>query len=280
MFTANYIQPLKVRNTLLDGLFYDVGNLSDSERRYLTEQTSLEGSILLVTPDGPEQGVTKFDDAARLREAPGDKLSHFAVAGVGSSDLGAASLGRTLANHLREPVGVIVSGYGMADLFQEALGGWFFFGAIERQISCDQGQLSAFSEFWKQVAKDQMKSPDTQTLIELLTEEGRTVRTLLGHSKGCLSIAYALRNIASSGDEAAWSRAKDIELTTVGAVVNLPDGMSNTTQLIGSFDWFGGMNSALDQPHIKVPKAGHHLNTQWLMSLDLAKSLKKQNIQS
>lgn len=47
------------------------------------------------------------------------------VAGVGSSVLGAAALGRNVANLFGFDVISIIAGYGMADLPLEALGGWF-----------------------------------------------------------------------------------------------------------------------------------------------------------
>lgn len=275
MINESYLMTLKARNTLLDGIFYDVGNLSDKERLSLTQQDNIEGSILVVTPSGPDQSVKKLENVQKLREEPGKKIRHFAIAGVGSSDLGSASLGRTLANHLQEPVGVIVSGYGLSDVLQEALGGWFFFGAIERQMSNENSNLPS-SQYWQQAIKEKLNSPDTLTLVDLLKEKSRTIETLLGHSKGCLSIAYALRSLAEDKDASDWERAKNIQVTTVGAVVHLPEDMPNTNQLIGSLDWFGGINSSLDLPHKRIPNAWHHLNTQWPASttaLDLSKAL-------
>ena len=105
-------------------------------------QTNIEGAILVVEPcaDKASIRVQKFDTFDAFRSEPGDLLRHFTVAGVGSSDLGAAALARTLANHLDAPVGAIVAGYGLSDLLSEALGGWFFSvastGRSEDSINC------------------------------------------------------------------------------------------------------------------------------------------------
>lgn len=61
-----------------------------------------------------------------LRHAP--SANALAIAGVGSSALGAAAFARNVADGLGEPVAAVVSGYGLADVLTEALGG--FFGSV------------------------------------------------------------------------------------------------------------------------------------------------------
>lgn len=273
---------IQARNALADRLFYDVGGLTEAEQQMLMAQTNIEGAILIVEPraDTAAIRVHKFDTFDAFRREPGNLLRHFTVAGVGSSDLGAAALARTLANHLDAPVGAIVAGYGLSDLLSEALGGWFFFGSINRAI----GRIHQVQNQFDWPAQDSKRehdgavgtalegvhSPDTQTLIRLLGEKERQIETMLGHSKGCLSIAYALRALALRRDKADFRRATDIDIFTTGAVVALPTGLNRLRQYLGNLDWFGGMNSSLHLEHVSVPGAWHHMNTEINFHMDLA----------
>ena len=285
-------QATKQRNIALDRLFYDVESLSKSELDFLVKKTNLEGSILVVHPKGTdrETRVQKYENHTKLRDAPGRLLSRFAIAGVGSSDVGAAALARNLADHYGEPVGAIVAGYGVADVLAEGLGGWFFLGTGNQLIKLfhdREGETDAVLERYQgtikgldttragDLASRVTGSPDTDTILRLLLDDDREIKTLLGHSKGCLSIAYALRVLAISGAEAAHEKAKAIRVITTGAVVELPNGFDNAAQFLGSIDWFGGMNSRLDQDHIRVPNAWHHVNTALSFHMSVGDILKR-----
>jgi hypothetical protein len=275
------VAAVQARNTLADWMFYDVGALTAAEISLLSAQTNTEGAILVVEPRGSEASirVQKFTEFRAFRSAPGDLLRHFAVAGVGSSDVGAAALARTLANHVDAPVGAIVAGYGLSDLLTEALGGWFFFGALNRATDALNrlGHLDLQSSGGSTLPSGTAQpgrlgsifSPDTRTLIRLLDEPERRIETLLGHSKGCLSIAYALGAIAEHANGDAFARAKAIDVITTGAVVQFPPGLARLRQYLGAIDWFGGMNSTLDLPYISVPNAWHHLNTGIALHMNL-----------
>ena len=99
--------PLAARNAILDWAFYDVEGLSSQERALLAGETNAEGAVIVVLPNREAKGIQlkKHDEFESFRTAPGDLLKHFALAGVGSSDIGGAALARTLANHLDAPVG-------------------------------------------------------------------------------------------------------------------------------------------------------------------------------
>ena len=273
------------RNTIADWMFYDVGGLRASEFTLLSQQTNREGAILVVEPSdgGDSNRIQKFETFETFRAEPGDLLRHFSIAGVGSSDVGAAAFARTLANHLDAPVGAIVSGYGMADILSEALGGWFFFGTSNRALDLmsqfqkafedsdhDQSELNARASH---AAADAAFSPDTSTLVRLLSEEERQIETLLGHSKGCLSISYALQEIASRSDRSHFDRARDISVVTTGAVIAFPEGLNRLSQYLGELDWFGGMNSRSSLDYTSVPGAWHHLNTGIPLHMDLQRVL-------
>lgn len=273
------------RNTIADWAFYDVASLSAAEFAMLSQQTNREGAILVVEPsDGSDSNrIQKFETFETFRAEPGDLLRHFSIAGVGSSDVGAAALARPLANHLDAPVGAIVSGYGMADILGEALGGWFFFrtsnqaldliSQLQKAFSHSDHDQSELNERAGHAATGATFSPDTATLVRLLSEEERRVETLLGHSKGCLSISYALQEIASRSDRSHFDRARDISVITTGAVIAFPEGLNRLSQYLGSIDWFGGMNSRPTLEHTSVPGAWHHLNTSIPFHMDLKRVL-------
>jgi hypothetical protein len=271
--------PLQARNAALDALFYDVGALSAEERALLLARTPLAGSILVVHPRGANGPVSidRFADFQTFRDAPGALLRHFAMAGVGSSDMGAAALARTLADHVGAPVGAIVAGYGMADVMQEALGGWFFFGAANRALDLAQrlallAPASPAATESAAGAELPFASPETLTLMAILGDPARTVETLVGHSKGCLEIAFALEALAAA-DPAAFARAAAIDIVTMGAVVATPPGLPKLRQYLGQIDSFGGLNSRPDVPRHVVPMAWHHLNTQLPNHMDGRKVL-------
>jgi hypothetical protein len=273
---------IRARNTLADSLFYDVDQLTGPEHDRLIRQTHREGAILVVLPRGDARSVNvrKYQTFGSFRSAPGDLLEHFTIAGVGSSDVGAAALARSLANHLDAPVGAIVAGYGLADIATEALGGWFFFGAASRWLSL-ANRLRHPGGFEADVVRadgaDMRRSigrTDTRTLVRLLSEPERRIETLLGHSKGCLSLSYALQTIARRARRDDLERARDTAIVTTGAVVGFPPGLRRVRQYLGALDWFGRVNSSLSNEHVLVHGAWHHLNRQIPMHMDLGRVLR------
>ncbi|MEM9760275.1 MAG: hypothetical protein AAF933_13630 [Pseudomonadota bacterium] len=283
-FVVPTVSLLQRRNTLADWTFYDVGALSRPEFDWLASQRNEEGSILVVLPGGGagEVCIRKHVDHEAMIATPGDLVRHFAIAGVGSSDVGAAALARTLANHLNEPVGAIVAGYGMADIVQEALGGWFFFGAANRAqavrdrfgtwlskprrggFRADEGERASI------IARC---SRDTRTLLRLLYDDGREIETLLGHSKGCLSIAFAFNQLRDLQGPDALTPFRNLKIITAGAVVALPDELQRVYQYLGGIDWFGALNSIPGTAHIRVPYSWHHLNTEIPLHMNLSEVL-------
>lgn len=272
------------RNTMADWMFYDTGSLRTDELALLSGQINREGAVLVVEPSdsGSAGGVRKFDDFDAFRAEPGELLRHFTIAGVGSSDVGAAALARGLANHLQAPVGAIVAGYGMSDLLSEAMGGWFFFGAHNQMPNA----MHRFGNALEAIGDTPLRagasgtgrtktafSPDTATLIRLLGEQERKIETILGHSKGCLSLSFALHAIAAQTDSSHLARARGIRIITTGAVVAFPAGLGKISQYLGTLDWFGGLNSRPGLPYHRVDGAWHHLNPRLPFHMDLQRVL-------
>lgn len=274
--------PVKQYNTTADWIFYDTGALTQKECDFLIHETTIEGAILVVHPSGSNMGVLKYSDFDKLCAGKGKLLQRFSIAGVGSSDVGAAALARTLADYYQEPVGAIVAGYGVADLLTEALGGWFVLGSANRMMAYINDYLDKpdYNGTLKLTNDNNLidLSPDSKTLLNLLLDTKREIKSLGGHSKGCLSIAYALEALTNSGNKDAFKKAKQINIITAGAVIELPKGFNRVTQFIGSIDWFGGMNSRHDVDKITVPNAWHHLNTEFPLHMDLQSEMSAHNV--
>ena len=277
----------KARNTFLDAFFYDVRNLTATERYHLVWETNREGSILIVWPSGAkgDMGVKKFRDHQTLRAEPGALLTRFAIAGVGSSDVGAAAFARIVANRYQEPVGAIIAGYGGADLLAEAMGGWLFLRAANQSMNMYNfllGEAQDFAEALqrqtKQLRARQAREAattvvglnDSDTLLRLLLDDDRHIASVAGHSKGSLSIAYALQGLAATRRHGAIERARAMRVTTAGAIVALPSGFDNAGQYLGSLDGFGRLNSRFGVSYTAVPMAWHHLNTFLPLHMDFA----------
>jgi hypothetical protein len=153
-FLEPTLRALRLGNTALDALFYDVSRMvtdlflhgsivvkgeavSPSSR--ISEMTkgfsqldlsalsNPEGSILVVDAGRPPR-ITQFEDVANFIswvKAHGQTLRTASVTGVGSSALGSAAFAWNVSTALGEPVAAIVPGYGVADAIQQGLGGWF-----------------------------------------------------------------------------------------------------------------------------------------------------------
>lgn len=272
-------------NTLTDCSFYDTEALTTKEFDFLAQQDTKEGAILVVYPSKIRNvGITKYEDYDELSGAKGKSIQHYTIAGVGSSDVGAAALARNFADYYQEPVGAIVAGYGISDLLTEALGGWFALGKENRIIAStkkrEPGKVSAEKVKKKKVKTKKLvkESPDTQTLFNLLLNPEHTIKSLGGHSKGCLSIALALKALAEDDNTELLEAAQKITIVTLGTVIDLPKGFDNLYQFIGSIDWFGGINSRSHAEKTIVSNAWHHLNTTMPMHLNVKKVLADNNI--
>lgn len=332
--------------------FYDVAALTVKEFNYLMAGANPNGEIIVVHPSGGKGDISlqRYYDFDKFLESPGKKVSKFSIAGVGSSEVGAAAFARTLADFTGEPVGAIVAGYGLPDLVSESLGGWFNFGAAarmmdtnhrttvpdsERKALLEQALTSKSNarapsktapsksvpllpvhdrlilasdderiEGNRQYKFRQMErhdrdperarttvppvladtsladnssgfSPDTLILVRLLQDSDRQIDTILGHSRGCLSIASALEALSLLNESSDIGRARRARIITTGAVVGFPAGYTNVKQYLGTLDWFGGMNSVPGNDYVSIPNAWHHVNTSFPFHMNMQEVLKQ-----
>jgi hypothetical protein len=271
------LESLRRRNAILDGVFYDVGKITDSEAACTAPWLAREGAILIVPPSGKGslELCTTVDDFAV--KCGGIRI--LAVAGVGSSALGAAAFARNVADAFDAPVAAVVSGYGLADLLTEAMGGWFWFGALNRfrhQFEVLDNMSRAFNRpDTISVSRPDLNlgriSLDTRTLVALLSDQRFSFSLLTGHSKGNLVISEALYEL--DRQPAGRSVAADqFWIVTVSAAVAMPRRYTKIIDVMGTIDGFGAMNS---MPGISIekrcPLSWHHTNTEMFFHLPVTK---------
>jgi hypothetical protein len=272
------LEGLRRRNAMLDGVFYDVRVVSSAEAHKLSPWLAAEGAIVLAPPTGA--GMIRV--CATIEDfiaAGGRDVRSLAVAGVGSSALGTAAFARNVADATGAPVAAVVSGYGLSDLLTEALGGYFLFGQLNGlrhafeapSFTGGSKPAGASAEASMTGAGDVVRrSRDTQTVAQLLTDQRLGFSLLTGHSKGNLVISEALYGIYEADRDLAKRIADRATIVTVSAVIAMPPVCRRVIDVIGAWDWFGGLNSRHDiAPDVVVPRAWHHTNTELPAHLDV-----------
>jgi hypothetical protein len=293
---SSLIEYGRLFNTTLDNLFYNTPGLSAKEREPLVNYRCAEGGLLIVHPRRAgrsirplkaEEFVDEQRDAGRRN---GSAVRTIVIAGVGSSALGTACLARDVADHLDEPVAGIVSGYGLADLLTEALGGWFALGATNAARDLFASIIDLFSDklpssWGADALKDHVRhqsthaaiaehfartgisrrflygSPDSTALLYILSSLGSRIELLVGHSKGNYSIENALEGLRQQEKPLRAAGDRPLHIVTLSAVIWFPAAFSGVNQVIGQIDLFGFLNSRPNLEFISVPGAWHSTNS-------------------
>jgi hypothetical protein len=257
------------RNAVLDGIFYDIGVVTPAEAGMVAPWLAREGTLLIVPPSNA--GTLRLcATVPDFIAAGGAGTRILAVAGVGSSALGTAAFARNVADAFGEPVAALVSGYGLADLVTEALGGWFWFGTLNHM----RHAFEQIDDLFRGNAFDPMAgmppsmnpartSLDTRTLCALLTDPQTHFSLLVGHSKGNLVVSEALYALR---DDGADEGLDDLAIVTISAAIAMPQRYRRIIDVMGELDWFGAMNSNCAIPvEYHAKNAWHHTNTdlQW-----------------
>ena len=274
------LEAFRQRNAVLDYLFYDLGALDPGEASHLAPRYAAEGAILYVPP-GRDSLVHLWPDVDAFRASRLDTDAHaLVVAGVGSSALGAAAFARNVADATGRPALAVVSGYGLADLLSEAVGGFFLYGWLNglRQIleplddltRPGTDRLHGLSGAAIGAAR---ASLDVRTLAQLVGH--RSFDLLVGHSKGNLVIAEALEILAGSDPARARALAARTHIVTISAKIFMPRPFLRVTDVMGGLDGFGLLNSRPSIP-TDVPVAGawHHTNTELPFHLPVERTLR------
>jgi len=262
-----------------DEAFYDVSLLGPGERQQamalLAEQTAVEGSIFILYPNsgfslypaqipdrfealcasadlkGSQRATAVVDDfEAFLVGHPQVTINAIVIPGCGSSPLGAAALGKTVAKILQRPVAAIVAGEGVFDLWMEAGSGGMLMAPLANALNAFDWvlelaiQSNPIARAWAQgYLRDLGEAMhEAATLFALLqrcltAEPGeprepgtRGLEMIVSHSKGNWNVLVALLNFEleladriASQNPADLPIERRIDVVTLGNPVDLPN---------------------------------------------------------
>ncbi|WP_159727514.1 hypothetical protein [Methylosinus sp. Ce-a6] len=294
-FVEPALRVLRMGNTALDSLFYDVNVFwtelfwrgtavvtSDAGASHSTQAfamlnlgalTNPEGSILVVDA-GRAPYVRRFDDVPgflQYANGEGAELRTISVTGVGSSALGSASFAWNLSVALAEPVAAIVPGYGVADVVQQALGGWFGFGLTNWIKKATQEALADVAPETSKIGRGLMmtapghvsaettgapvfrRGSGSSDVLHAVLVESRFIERVFGHSKGALVIDNAIRDLPAPTSDR-------LKIVTFGCPVAKDVDDADYRQFLGLLDGLGLLNSWGNHPDSR-PLAHHSTNT-------------------
>lgn len=296
------VRALRAYNTAVDLAFYDVPDLmrdlaardtvvaTMQERKDkrpsrlldLGALTNPEGSLLLINATIAPY-VHRFRSVEKYFTSPHPETREVAVAtmtGVGSSAYGAAAFGWQVSRCLGRPVLAIVPGYGLADIVQQALGGWFAFG-----LQDVLGVKTLVQDLLVRIAPENAEigralpqtiaghdepvfehgSGSSDVLHALLRAAGMSFRLLIGHSKGALAIKNAIRSLPDV-------RSRELTVVTLGCPVKEEVAGVRYHQHLGAFDLLGQLNAWGNLPD-DWPVATHTTNPCQPLPLEVCELL-------
>jgi hypothetical protein len=292
------LRALRLSNTALDAMFYDVGVLSAElllRGEVVTTQASKAGSAridlgalanpegcILVVDAGQSPYVTRFDRVDEFlawANGAGADVQALTVTGVGSSALGSAAFAWNASMALGGRVAAIVPGYGVADALGQALGGWFGFGLREWVGQLAQTVLAHGAPHTARIGHELLAStPENATLddaapqfqtgsaasdvLHAVLRHGTNIRVVIGHSKGGLAIGNALLSL----DASITGR---LSVLTYGCPIAEDVKAKQYVQFLGMFDELGLMNAWGNRPDW-WPVTHHSTNTMIPFSMPAA----------
>lgn len=275
------LEPWRLRNAGIDALYYDVKALTSDETFYISDSIASEGLIMIVPPTGGGM-LTLCDSVEEFSLRGGRDVRAMAVAGIGGSAIGAAAFARNVADAIDAPVAAVVSGYGLGDIVNEAIGGAFLFGWLGHVRSnleviddvVGRPKLGAYGKRDEDADANRRTGLDADTVATLLSDPALSFTLITGHSRGNRVIADALYTLKASDPGRIETLANTARIVTFGGRIKMPEAFRDVIDVVGELDWFGELNSrpkiAAD---IKVPFCGHSTNTDMPTALQVTKIL-------
>lgn len=215
-----------------------------------------EGCLLLIDPATPPY-VHRYLDVKKFlgsRHPETRQVQIVTITGVGSSALGSAAFAWDIAVAEGKPVLAIVPGYGVADMVQQALGGWFGFGLhdwfatksiIQTTLARTQPKVATIGRELSASTPGAEKvngapvfrqgSGSSDVLHALLDQRPNQFKLLVGHSKGALQIGNAIRSLAQRP-------GPQLRVVTMGCPI-AEDSGATYRQSLGLLDTLGQMNA-------------------------------------
>jgi hypothetical protein len=275
------LEPWRLRNTGMDALYYDVRALTSDETFYISDSLASEGLIMIVPPTGGGM-LTLCESVEEFSLRGGKQVRAMAVAGIGGSAIGAAAFARNVADAIDAPVAAVVSGYGLGDILNEAIGGAFLFGWLGHIRSnleviddvVGRPKLGAYGTRDEDTDTKRKTGLDTDTVATLLADPSLSFTLITGHSRGNRVIADALYALKAADPGRLETLANTARVVTFGGRIKMPEAFTEVIDVVGELDWFGELNSRPKIPaDIRVPMCGHSTNTDLPASLPVAKIL-------
>jgi hypothetical protein len=275
------LEPWRLRNTGIDALYYDVKALTADETFYISDSIASEGLIMVVPPSGGGM-LTLCDSVEEFRLRGGREVRALAVADIGGSAIGAAAFARNVADAIDAPVAAVVSGYGLGDIVNEAIGGAFLFGWFGHVRSnleviddvVGRPKLGAYGKRDEEADTNRRTGLDADTVATLLSDPSLSFTLVAGHSRGNRVIADALYAVKATDPERLETLANTARIVTFGGRIKMPEAFTEVIDVVGELDWFGELNSRPKIPtDIKVPFCGHSTNTDLPAAIQVTKIL-------
>ncbi|MGF1640138.1 MAG: hypothetical protein ACFCUO_04245 [Rhodospirillales bacterium] len=275
-----------------DAVFYDTTKLTEGERAQVdaaaAARTTPEGSILVLRPGRRSRGFEAFacSDPSLAGEAraravvdrferhldanPDIAARTLVVPGCGSSPLGAAALGKTVADAIGRPVAAIVAGQTAIDRWWEALSGGLLMApsarvarAFDRPIEW-LAAVNPLAGYWARSWARELVgvTAEAATLFELLkrrliddTGDRSGLRDpaawnldlIVSHSKGNWAVQAALLAFELDAcDRIGPDETVDryIDVVTFGTWVDLPE-LGPTARRLFRYHQFLGTHDTL-----------------------------------
>jgi hypothetical protein len=284
------VRSCRLFNTALDFAFYDVptlraavaakaagmqvaGDRSLPPISGLNALSDPEGSLLIIDATTAPfvcefRSVKKFLESSD-REARDVDIA--TITGVGSSALGSAALAWDISAALQKPVLAIVPGYGVADVFLQALGGWFAFGLHDflGSKSLIQAGFAMAAPQTARIGRElsasvpheptlrgapifRHGSGSSDVLHALLERREKLFHLLVGHSKGALQIGNAIESLRPE-------RTHGLRVVTLGCPIGKNVPGVDYHQYLGLFDALGQLNAWGHRPD-RWPPTWHSTN--------------------
>lgn len=270
-------------NEIADEYFY---NVSERDKQAVHSQVNHAGVVIAgsVVYLAPGEDPRFFPDVYAFLTSPekeGQKVQALCIPGVGSSVLGAVGLARDVALARNIPVAAVVTGYGLRELLNDAMGGALFFREVNELEFALENMRRGFSALVAGLdllptieTYDSLGGGPTIQSMKALLRDGRlpNLKFLIGHSKGNLVLSGALGELVC--ENAPIDELRGVTIVLLSAICALPNTGRDPIQIIGALDPLGWANSRFGiVPDKIVPNAAHHLNRQIPLYLDAVAEL-------
>lgn len=304
-FVEPVVAALRLANTAVDALFYDVVVLTAELARRgigveigsdapsgpmptrsmpldLSALADPEGSIIVVDTATPPYVHRRFLDVKQFIAAVKSGEVHVrtvSITGVGSSALGSVAFAWNISAALGEPVAAIVPGYGVADIVAQALGGWFGFGLQELLLK-DAAQV-ALARVAPQTARigralmisapDHAEAPNGAPLFERGNGSSDVLHAILREVPGISQLYGHSKGalVIANAILGAATTPNRLRIVTFGCPVGMSLPSRDYRQILGWFDWLGWLNSWGNRPTQWIA-ATHTTNTMLPLSIPVA----------